>query len=180
MRVEILVVWNADTLSGGIHSKRLFSLISRDKGFLFVPTTPADWKLKHWNPLPREHDLLTLWDGRSIPALPGNKILQVPCISGGYKRKTLVILFRNLVFLQHTLHYWILLHNNNSYLCFACLFSLSRVHRQVFVDKISRDGCSTYCQLMFLVANCWENKEHAVEIFIENCSYEALFTKTWG
>lgn len=46
----------------------------------------------------------------------------------------------------------------NPYLHFACLFCLSGVHHQVFVDKISRDGCSTYCQLMFLVTNYWENK----------------------
>lgn len=56
----------------------------------------------------------------------------------------------------------------NPYLRFACLFSLSAVHPQVFADKISRDGCSTYCQLMFLVTNYWENKEHANETFIHN------------
>lgn len=159
------------------------------KQLSICPHTPTDWKLKHWNPLHREHDLLASQDGQSVPAIPGNKILRVPCISElplqtpafSYKQETLerVIFFRNLIFLQHTLHYGVLLHNSNSYLCFACLFCLSGVHHQVFVDKISRDGCSTYCQLTFLVANYWENKQHAVEIFIQNCSYEVLFTKTW-
>ena len=104
---------------------------------------------------------------------------QTPAFS--CQRETLerVILFMNLIFLQHALHYWALLHNSNSYLCFACLFCLSGVHHQVFVDKISRDGCSTYYQLTFLVANYWEKKEHAVEIFIKNCTYKVLFTKTW-
>lgn len=64
------------------------------------------------------------------------------------------------------------LHHGSPYLCSACSVCPSGVRHQGFVDKISRGGCSTCCQLMFLVADCWEIKQHAVEIVTGSCSYK--------
>lgn len=152
MWVAILLVGNANTPSGGIHSERLLAFGSWDNSFLFGPTT---MKSDTWS--------MTSQPCEMVPAPPGNKILQVASISEvvpaepavSDKRETLerVILLMSPIFLQHTLHHQVLLHNSNSYLCFVCLFCLSAVHHQVFVDKTPRDGRSTCCQLMFLVAN---------------------------
>lgn len=58
--------WNISSLKCK-HTKRLFPFVSKDNSFQFVPTAPADRKLKHWNPWQREHGFLSVQDSWPLP-----------------------------------------------------------------------------------------------------------------